>query len=291
LKSKQVKYRTTKKSLFESIVGDVHPGGIFVDRDSTHSSTQRDERSERFNQKNFNASVEAPGYGLAFPPVETSRRTFGSSLYAVLERADVIVQVLDARDPAGCRAKEVEDYLAANRPEVRVVLVLNKIDLAPREAVARWLERLRSEHPAVAFKSATGDARRRRSLLQNKVRVGDATSGQLGCSACVGGAELVQVLKSVGKRDDGPSMGGKTRVLVGVVGYPNVGKSSLINSLLRTKAAATGDRPGVTRALQEMHLDGCLTLIDTPGVVFDKSLSDASAILRNCIPIDKVSKA
>ena len=57
--------------------------------------------------------------------------------------------------------------------------------------------------------------------------------------------QLVQLLKARARSEAG--FGGKAKIAVGVVGQPNVGKSSLINSLLRHKAANTGDRPGVTR--------------------------------------------
>ena len=54
---------------------------------------------------------------------------------------------------------------------------------------------------------------------------------------------------------------------MGVIGFPNVGKSSLINSLKRQRAAPTGNTPGVTKAMQEIMLDKNIILIDSPGVV------------------------
>jgi nuclear GTP-binding protein len=54
---------------------------------------------------------------------------------------------------------------------------------------------------------------------------------------------------------------------VGIIGYPNVGKSSLINSLKRSKAAPTGNTPGITKSMQEIQLDKNIILIDSPGVV------------------------
>ena len=70
-----------------------------------------------------------------------------------------------------------------------------------------------------------------------------------------------------------------------------MGKSSLINSLIRTKSAETGDRPGVTRCLQELKLDKGVTLLDTPGVVFDtdgNAGAIGASVMRNSIAIDKV---
>lgn len=70
----------------------------------------------------------------------------------------------------------------------------------------------------------------------------------------------------------------------GIVGLPNVGKSSLINSLKRARVAAVGNTPGVTRAAQEVHLDKHVKLLDSPGIVFSAGSSPAAA-LRNCVKV------
>lgn len=67
----------------------------------------------------------------------------------------------------------------------------------------------------------------------------------------------------------------RTSITVGIVGFPNVGKSSVINSLCRIRAAKVGATPGLTKTAQEVHLDKRVKLLDTPGIVFPKS-SDVS---------------
>ena len=69
-----------------------------------------------------------------------------------------------------------------------------------------------------------------------------------------------------------------------MIGLPNVGKSSLINSLKRTRVAAVGNTPGVTKSVQEVHLDKNVKLLDSPGIVFSAGASAASA-LRNCVKV------
>ena len=65
------------------------------------------------------------------------------------------VEVLDARDPMGCRPTEIENYIQQRDPNKRVILVLNKIDLVPKEVASQWLKVLRREYPTVALKCST----------------------------------------------------------------------------------------------------------------------------------------
>ena len=211
---------------------------------------------------------------------DNSRRSFFKEFRKVVESADVILEVLDARDPIGCRCVEVEKYIRTIGAEKRVVLLLNKIDLVPKEVAQAWLAYLRADLPTVPFKCSTqqqSDKLGQRSLKS----ISDA---DLNVSSALGAEGLVALLKNYTRSDRI-----KTSITVGVIGLPNVGKSSLINSLKRTRVANVGNAPGVTKVVQEITLDKNIKLLDCPGIVFTNAgQSAAAAALRNCVKIERL---
>uniref|UniRef100_A0A2D4J4D6 G domain-containing protein n=1 Tax=Micrurus lemniscatus lemniscatus TaxID=129467 RepID=A0A2D4J4D6_MICLE len=171
---------------------------------------------------------------------DSSCKAYYKEFRKVIEAADVILEVLDARDPQGCRCPQVEEAVLQAGTSKRLVLVLNKIDLVSKEIVAKWLKYLRNEFPTVAFKSST--QQQSKNLQRSHVPVTRASSDLLGSAACVGADCLMKMLANYCRNQDV-----RTTVTVGVVGFPNVGKSSLINSLKRSRACNTGATPGITK--------------------------------------------
>lgn len=152
----------------------------------------------------------------------------------------------------------------------------------PREVVDEWLKHFREELPSVAFKCST----QKQSANLGRKQLSSAADAALKGSECLGADILLQLLKNYAR-----GVGGlKTSITVGVVGLPNVGKSSLINSLKRTRVAQVGNAPGVTKGVQEVHLDKQVTLLDSPGVVFADAGVDgaAAAALRNCVKVEQL---
>jgi ribosome biogenesis GTPase A len=208
-----------------------------------------------------------------------SRKAYMKELKKVVERADVILEILDARDPMGCRTIEMEDRMRSKGK--KVVLVLNKIDLVPPEVLLPWLQYLRSSYPTIAFKASTQE----KHVSSASVAPGSRqhSKGVLCGSRAVGTDALMQLLKNYCRNNQI-----KTAITIGVIGYPNVGKSSVINSLKRSKAASVSSMAGHSKVLQEIQIDHKIKLIDCPGIVFDTSDAER-LILRNCVNAEAFS--
>ncbi|CAL1126502.1 unnamed protein product [Cladocopium goreaui] len=163
----------------------------------------------------------------------TSRRIWGE-LYKVVDASDVLVFVLDARDPMGTRCLQLEREL--RRRQKHVVLLLNKVDLVPTWVTRRWVQELMKEFPTLAFHASITNPFGKNSLL-NLLR------------------QFGNLLKD------------KKHVTIGMVGYPNVGKSSVINTLKRKTVCKAAPVPGETRVWQYIALTRKLYLLDCPGIV------------------------
>jgi len=189
-----------------------------------------------------------------------------NELNSLLSKCDIVVLVLDARDPTGCRCKQLEERVTSMKTvkgntSKKLVLLLNKIDLIPPEVLSVWIKYLRLEYPVVAFKAA---------FKEKKKTPGRSTNPLIGMDALVA---LVMNYRQTFKVWKPTS--------VGFVGYPNVGKSSIINSLKRYRAVLTSSTPGSTQNLNKLRLDTDITLIDSPGIILNTDDYDVDLFLKN----------
>ncbi|KAJ1732132.1 nuclear GTP-binding protein nug1 [Coemansia biformis] len=246
-------------------------------------------RAAAFEDAQLDAATDAQGE-LAEDAVtgrrDNSKRAYYREFQKVVQHADVILEVLDARDPLGTRAPQIERMILDSGANKRIILILNKIDLVPRDVVEKWLTYLRHEYPTLAFKASTQDQRKNLGHAGASAK----KASTLNTAVCVGAESLIQLLKNYSRNHKI-----KTSITVGTIGFPNVGKSSLINSLKRARVCGVGSKPGFTKFVQEIHLDSKLKLLDCPGIVFNSPAKGAAPAdkaaaaemtLRNCIKVE-----
>jgi ribosome biogenesis GTPase A len=153
----------------------------------------------------------------------------------IMGKIDVVVELLDARLPGASASPLIERL---RRDKQRPCLkILNKADLADPEATAAWVRHYGSEKLV-------------RAVALSCKKPGDV-------------AKVPHLAASLAPHRDSALK--PVRMLV--MGVPNVGKSTLINALLKRKAAKTGDEPAITRQQSRFALDERHELIDTPGLM------------------------
>lgn len=188
-----------------------------------------------------------------------SHRIWGE-LHKVLDSSDVVVEVLDARDPLGTRAWHVEKHLKKNAPHKHLILLLNKADLVPSWALKRWLSILSKEYPVIAFHASI--------------------------TKPFGKGSLIQVLRQFQHMHSD-----KQQISVGFIGYPNVGKSSVINTLRRKKVCPAAPVPGHTKVWQYITLFKKIFLVDCPGVVYASSDTESDIVLKGVVRVESLEDA
>ncbi|KAG6916765.1 hypothetical protein DXG01_005510 [Tephrocybe rancida] len=202
--------------------------------------------------------VEAPTHADYNEPIYakgTSRRIYGE-LYKVIDSSDVILHILDARDPLGTMCDSVIDYIKKEKSHKQVVLVINKCDLVPNWVTARYIQHLTPKFPTIAFHASPNHS--------------------------FGKGSLIQLLRQFAQLHSD-----KKQISVGFIGYPNVGKSSVINTLKSNKVCTVAPVPGETKVWQYITLTRRIYLIDCPGIVPASAHdSHTSTVLKGVVRVE-----
>lgn len=278
--------------------------------------------------------------GLMMTPYEKNLE-FWRQLWRVVERSDVVAQIVDARNPLLFRSEDLEKYVKEVSSDKMNMILINKADFLTEEQRVIWANYFDKENIKVAFYSATLATEENNKSLDSiseeaegkaqadseedessdddededethlkdisvesikKVtdqiaKTVDKAEEQLekiekklgihhmNDPKILSREELVELFRSIHKGikvTDGLST-------IGLVGYPNVGKSSTINSLMIEKKVSVSATPGKTKHFQTLYLDTDILLCDCPGLVMPSFvLTKADMILNGILPIDQM---
>ncbi|WP_409340996.1 ribosome biogenesis GTPase YlqF [Paenibacillus sp. MBLB4367] len=186
-----------------------------------------------------------------------------------LKLIDVVIELLDARVPLSSRNPMIDEILR-NKPRL---VVLNKSDMADPQTTAEWVAYF-AEKGLEALPIDASSGYQVKEIIPR-------------CKKLMSAKIESQIRKGINPR--------AIRALI--VGIPNVGKSTLINRLAGKKAAATGDKPGVTKAQQWVKVGTEMELLDTPGILWPKfedqmvglRLAATGAIKDEILHVDEVA--
>ena len=180
------------------------------------------------------------------PKMLKQRQKYPDALQKVIEQSHIILEILDSRFVKETRNKELENEIISKNKQI--IYVINKADLNPN------LENLPTPNVIVSCKKRRG--------IQNLRR-------------------MIKIFSSRAIQEDEKLKNKEGKVMVGIVGYPNTGKSSLINLLIGRNSAKTGADAGFTKGIQKLRLDDNITLLDSAGVIPKKEYSSVNSKLMS----------
>lgn len=166
--------------------------------------------------------------------IRKQKEEFPEVVKKLIEFSDIILVILDARFIKETRDIELEEKI--KKRGKKIIFVLNKSDLIDKDKLDE--KELSELYPYVFMSSKT---RKGSKDLRNRIKIES---------------------KKIGKPID--SLG---RVTIGVIGYPNTGKSSVINTLIGKHKAGTASEAGYTKGIQKLKLSPDIFLIDSPGII------------------------
>ncbi|MDX1977787.1 MAG: ribosome biogenesis GTPase YlqF [Pseudanabaenaceae cyanobacterium bins.68] len=171
-----------------------------------------------------------------------------------LKLVDVVLEVRDARIPQASHHPKIHTWTEGRSH----ILVFNRMDMIPERVQQAWLDFYLQQQQRVYFT--------------------DAQSGK-------GIATLLKATQQAGiqlnqRRQNRGMLPRAVRAVV--IGFPNVGKSALINRLLKKRVAASANRPGITRSLRWIRISDQIELLDTPGIL-PPLLEDQDSALKLAI--------
>lgn len=234
-------------------------------------------------------------HGYVMTPYEKNL-DFWRQLWRTIEKSDIVVQILDARDPLFYRNEDLERYVKEVGAHKQAMLLINKSDFLEPALRERWRQFFTKQGTNVLFFSALRELRRQEPLanqLQSHGSHEDSAlaphgplvddPGVIDCDCLV--EMLNAMLKDVEKASD------DRRPTVGFVGFPNVGKSSVINAVFGSKKTSMSRQPGKTKHLQTLEmLEQGFTLCDCPGLVFPSAVATkAHLVINGTVPLDQLN--
>lgn len=172
------------------------------------------------------------------------KKSYQELVDAVLNKADIILIVLDARKVRESINQDIEKNILRSRK--RTIYVINKCDLVPKEEITEL-------------------------KVKNYVRI--SALNHLGTT---------KLLKKINELAKGKE------VTVGVVGFPNTGKSTLINALKGRKSAPTSPHSGYTKGLQKIRISNSIMMIDTPGVLPERRVKGSVLVAIGAVDSEKL---
>ncbi|KAF5842692.1 hypothetical protein DUNSADRAFT_5768 [Dunaliella salina] len=310
-------------------------------QETTPEQLEEQERSMFLNWRRSLAKLEEEEK-LVMTPFEKNLEVW-RQLWRVLERSDIVVQVVDARDPLLYRSTDLEDYARDLHASKASLVLLNKADLLPVEVREAWADYFDRAGLQYAFFSATaailehatlrgvvclpgrqqpcssGSTNRERqqpswyrccvfsaeaaAMQQRQYKPPEAAAKddsemlRATRTAILDEDELLELFESRARQaiqsagpDDPRAKEPNRRFMIGLVGYPNVGKSSTINAIVGSKKTAVAPTPGKTKHFQTLMVSPTVCLCDCPGLVLPKfAKSRAEMVAAGVIPIDKLT--
>jgi large subunit GTPase 1 len=238
--------------------------------------------------------------GLIMTPYEKNL-DFWRQLWRTIDRSDLLVQIIDSRDPSFYRSRDLERYVKEQGK--KHLILLNKADFLNAEMREKWSQYFKGCESQVIFFSALRELHKQgRSDLVGQdasknagVDIaaptlrphGDLSNDEADVLNC---ERLLEELRA--RLPDEPDEDGNFGT-VGFVGYPNVGKSSVINAIYGAKKVSMGRVPGKTKHLQTLDLAPVgfpgITLCDCPGLVFPSVVATkAHLVINGTIPIEEL---